>query len=350
MRKVVLNGCFFKEKQRRGVDRFAYELIIRLDKYAKNKDIELLVPNKDIELPFLENIKIIKYGNGFFSKFWHLSSYQWYLLKNKALGVSFFTAYAPFINPGIVALHDIDYEREKNKRFTFRKYLTNRHMLIVNKLMIKVAKHILTVSNFSKNEIVRYYKYNLDKISVIYNGWEHLKKIKINKKVLIRKYETFIKNDFYFYLGGIEARKNIKWIYEMAKRNPQENFVIAGPFNKNISGESVPINIIFLGYITDEEMAFFFSKCKAFLFPSIYEGFGIPPLEALFFGAKVLCSNSSCLPEIYEDSVVYFNPNEYNLNLNDLLNKNVNNSVNILKKCSWDKSARELFNIIEQIR
>lgn len=350
MRKVVLNGSFFLKKQKRGIDRFAYELVIRLDKYAKNKNIELLVPNKKLEIPNLKNIKIVKYGGTISTKFWHLFEYQWYLLKNKALGVSFFTGYAPLINPGIVTLHDIDYELEKNKSFSFREYITNRHMLLINKLMIKTAKYIITVSNFSKNEIAKYYKYNLDKLSVIYNGWEHLKRIKINERLMEEKYKSLMKKDFYFYLGGLNPRKNIQWIYEVAKKNPQKNFVIAGPFNKNINRNKLFTNIIFLGYITDEEMAFLFTKCKAFLFPSIYEGFGIPPLEALYFKTKVLCANSSCLPEIYEDSVVYFNPNDYDVNLDTLLEENVSAPNKILKKCSWEKSAKKLFYIIEKIR
>ena len=107
-------------------------------------------------------------------------------------------------------------------------------------------------------------------------------------------------------------------------------------------------NLKTIGYITDEEMAFFMSKCKAFLFPSLYEGFGIPPLEALYFGARVLCSNSTCLPEIYKDYVTYFDPYDYDVDLDKLLEKPVNKSKEIFDLYSWDKSAKQLLNIIKQ--
>lgn len=108
-------------------------------------------------------------------------------------------------------------------------------------------------------------------------------------------------------------------------------------------------NLKFVGYVSDQESKALMLKCKAFIHPSFYEGFGIPPLEALTCNAKILVSNSTCLPEIYEDSAVYFNPNDYDVNLDELIKTNVSDREKILKKCSWEKSSETLLSILTEL-
>ena len=352
MKKIVLNGKSFIKKNKRGVQRYTCEIIEAMDKYVKNNDVELLVPKTNIELPKFRHIKVIE--KGFINKGWQYTVYQYYILKNRAMGISLSGDVAPFISPGIVAIHDIRFAKEEKEIKSIREFIKNKYNLFIFNMIEKNAKHIITVSDFSKMEIKNYYRHNKNNISVIYNGWEHLKEILIDEKYLKNKYKTIINNSFYFLLGGLEKNKNLKWIYELAKRNKNDLFLMAGPplSKYNIIDYNIDIrrlkNIIYLGYITDEEMAFFMSKCKAFLFPSLYEGFGIPPLEALYFGARVLCSNSTCLPEIYKDYVTYFDPYDYNVDLDKLLEKPVNKSKEIFDLYSWDKSAKQLLNIIKQ--
>ena len=80
--------------------------------------------------------------------------------------------------------------------------------------------------------------------------------------------------------------------------------------------------------------------CKAFLHPAVFEGFGIPPLEALSQGAKILLSNASCLPELYGDTAAYFDPCGYDVDLDALLAQPVSKPDKLLEKYSWDKTAR----------
>ena len=86
-------------------------------------------------------------------------------------------------------------------------------------------------------------------------------------------------------------------------------------------------------------MCHIMKNCKSFLFPSFYEGFGIPPLEALAMGAKVICSNAACLPEIFKDSVYYIDPYDNSINLQALLQRPVSPAQNVLSLYDWQKSA-----------
>ena len=357
MRKIVFNGKAFIKKNKRGVQRYTCEIISALDKYAIDKNIEVLIPNVDVELPKLKNIKFIKFGGNITIKGWQYLSYQYYILKNNALSISLSADVAPFIKPGIVAIHDMAILNEKkffssvkNKILYFKNYIKHKYTLFIYYMAVKNAKKIITVSNFSKEEIAKYY--NIDDISVIYNAWEQLKNIKIDEETIRKKYKNIINTRYYFFLGGRDKYKNIKWICEIAKKYKDRNFIIAGPpIDKYSLNDDIDLlemkNIIYIGYITDEEIAFFMKNCRAFLFPSLYEGFGIPPLEALYFGAKVFCAKSTCLPEIYKDYVVYFSADNYNVDLDYLESLKVKNRKDILKIYSWDKSAKMLLDIIE---
>lgn len=351
MRKIVINGKNFIKKNKRGTQRYTCEIIKSLDKYVKNIDIELVVPNVTCELPNFKNIKIVKYGGEITLKGWQYTSFQWYCLKNNGIAVSLSADGAPIIKPGIVAIHDIRYAREKKKKKSLKAKIKNRYNLLINLLIIKNANKIITVSDFSRKEIINYYNYNKD-IEIIYNGWEHLKNIKINEDNILKKYKNIVKKDFFFTLGGMEKNKNLKWIIKVAKRYPEKLFVLAGPpidktnvIDENITVENIS-NIIHLGYISDEEIGYFMKNCKAFIFPSLYEGFGIPPLEALYFGAKVICSNSTCLPEIYKDCVIYINPYDYEINLDKLINTKVEDSKCLFEIYSWENSAKSLLKLI----
>ena len=219
---------------------------------------------------------------------------------------------------------------------------------------IKKGKHIFTVSEFSKNQIKDYYKVYTDKITVIPNGYEHFNDIKEDVSIF-KKHLNLKENEFYFSLGSLQKRKNLKWIYEYAKKHPKEIFAVSGKAINGMVSDTISSlknlpNIILLGYISDAQVKKLMKTCKAFIFPSYYEGFGIPPLEALSVGAKIIISDIPCFKEIFGETAYYINPNNTKIDLNYILqNKNILSSKEILEKYTYDKSAKKLYNTLTQL-
>jgi len=218
------------------------------------------------------------------------------------------------------------------------------------RLIAKKSKHIVTVSNFSKNQIIQYFKAKPENISVIYNGWAHFKNITADNSV----FNDFpiLSKPFYFSLGSLSKRKNIKWILEYAKKNPESVFAISGTSLSTLkvselNGE-IPKNIILLGYLDDSKVKALMTRCKAFILPSYYEGFGIPPLEALSCGARIIVAKAASLPEIYGNTAHYIDPFNTDVDLDALLSEPVEKPDAILAKYSYDISAENVYNIIKE--
>ncbi|MDD4849866.1 MAG: glycosyltransferase, partial [Gemmiger sp.] len=152
------------------------------------------------------------------------------------------------------------------------------------------------------------------------------------------------KGEYFYALGSLAPHKNYKWIREVARRNPEKTFVVAGGKNLASFGEDKEAvdthNILYPGYVTDGENKALMRHCKAFLHPAVFEGFGIPPLEALALGAKVLLSSASCLPELYGSCAAYFDPQDYTVDLDALLAQPVTPPDALLQKYSWNATAQ----------
>lgn len=232
----------------------------------------------------------------------------------------FFNYYLP---PGvrgkkIVTIHDMAY-----KRFPETVRLKTRKMLNLSlKKSINRADLIITVSEFSKQEILSFFPECEGKIEIVYNGvdFDIFKPISDNtlKEVVKKKYK--INGEFLLYLGTIEPRKNIERLLEAYSRFNSElkdspKLVLAGGkgwldsgiFNA-IDKLNLKDNVILTGYVSDDDVPILMNAAKAFLFPSIYEGFGMPVLEAMACGVPVLTSNVSSLPEVVENAAVLVNP------------------------------------------
>lgn len=332
---IIINGRFLTQGIT-GVQRFAHEIIRELDKIVKPGKYKILVPKNIIynKLKY-KNIEIEVCGN-FVGHLWEQLELPFYVKKYDGKLLNLCNT-APIINPGIVAIHDI--QTRVHPEFFSKRFALWYN--IMNKFNIKNSKKIITVSEFSKSEIVKYYKIPKEKISVIYNGWQHMNRIKEDNSILNRlnvKIEEYILG-----VSSMNPNKNFKYILELAKLHPEYRFVIVGKKNNDVfkdgSIEELK-NLTWTGYVNDEELKSLYTNAKAFVFPSFYEGFGIPPLEAIACGCKnIFVSNTSCLPKIYLENVTYLEPNKVTVLF---VKKQKAKSKNILNKYSWKDSAEKV--------
>ena len=278
---------------------------------------------------------------------WQQSDVPRYLKKNKKKGIFFTNIFPVSYAKGIITIHDVSYKA--NPQFFTSK--RDRISALWHRINYWRAAHskmkIVTVSEFSKSEIVKYYHVNPDRITVVYNAWQHMNRIEAAKDTF-DKYPYLNKEEYYFSMSTLAPNKNFKWILEAAKQNPNEVFAIAGGGKlKKVadeSGYSNLNNVFFLGYVSDEDAKTLMGNCKAFIFPTLYEGFGIPPLEAIACGAKgVFVSDTPCMHEIYGNEVEYIDLNNIN---KYIFQKNVQLSNEILERYSWIQSTRKIVGII----
>lgn len=268
-----------------------------------------------------------------------------------------------FRKKGIInTIHDLTAflfpETMKKKSMLYFKYS------IIN--AIKVSEAIITVSNTSKMDILR--KFNPRKIFVINNAISDVfENFEFNNEInrdIKRKYS--LNEDYVLCLGTLEPRKNLTLLlkaYSELKRERKikEKLVIVGRngwkfddvLNK-LKIEDVQDDIIFTGFVDDEYLPYIYLNSKVFVFPSIYEGFGIPPIEAMYMETKVICSNIDVLKEVCGENIIYFK----NCNLEDLkrtictvLNDcNYNYLVNKERadKFKWSEEAKKLLYSIHK--
>lgn len=356
MRKYVFAGDWVLE-QAVGVQRYTYQILLELDKMilsgAIEYDIEMLVPQNNKWVSPFKKIKVIAKGK-IYSKIdkykWQQLTFPLYVIKNKAIGIDMAGA-LPIWGCRICALHDCIKEAFPENfgcHSIYLKLYYIRAKLVTNSKKV----HIVTLSNDSKSEVQKYYHVTDDRIDVVTCGWEHMKYTSTDDAIF-NKLDFEMNDNYFFSLGSKYKHKNFKWVIAAAEKNPHYKFVITGTgiFSNN-EGElkrDVPSNVIFTGYISNEEIKSLMFHCRALIQPSLYEGFGLPPLEALSVGKRIIVSSQSSLPEIYKKSAYYIDPFSDGCDLDDLLDGEVEDPKEILREYSWKHAAEQLLYVIEKI-
>lgn len=265
--------------------------------------------------------------------------------------------------PQIGVIHDLNFEHYPNDlkphiiRY-YKKYFP---------LFAKKADHILTVSEFSKNDIAKTYQIDPEKITVGYNSADESFKKSANIIDLRKKFS--LENDYFLSVGSIHARKNIERLllaFDKFRQNTEKkvNLVLVGnkynwttSMNKTFEGMKFKDDVIFAGHLTREDLVKAYSGAKALVFPSYFEGFGIPLIEAMQCECPVICSNATCFPEVAANAAVYFNAfdvddmaktmHEFYIDSalqRDLIEKGKKRAADF----SWDKTAEIVWSVIEK--
>lgn len=342
---IVINGNFMSSRIT-GIERYARELTSALDDLLKENDaVTLLVPANSKNVPKYKNI-VVQQTASKGGIIWEQTTLRSYLKKHRDTICLNLCNVAPlFVQPGITAIHDIMCKVNKNDFTTLRNRMSRYWHVFQYWYIIKHEKKIITVSNFSKNEIEKRYPNSKGKISVIPNAWQHVLRYSENGNWQ-EKYPFLEDKQFFFSMATLSRNKNGKWIIEVAKRNPDCVFAMAGKDYETAEYTAIPENVYMLGYISDGDACALIKHCKAFLFPSLSEGFGLPPLEALSLGTQIIVSNQSALPEVFEKAAHYIDPYETNVDLDLLLVEQVDDAPTVLNKYSWSESAKILYDLM----
>ena len=356
-KKIVITGLTLAGvTQFAGIQRACRELLLRLDSLLEHETLEieyvytLGLPNLVIRPEELRNIKAVGvkkpfWARSFLSKFWVRSFLARYIRRNRGVGFCLATE-RPFGKRCISFIYDLRPVVTEYDPLEFRK---------IYKKYLRCCKRndglILTDSDFQNALIRNYFGWGEDKVKTIYMGWEHIAAINADESIF-KKFPALTEKGYFYTLGSLAPHKNFQWILEVAKRNPDKIFVIAGGKDVSLWKDSVQegslSNVIFPGRVTDEENKALLKHCRAFLFPSKFEGFGIPPLEALACGAEIALSNATCLPEVYGDTARYFDPDDYDVNLDRLMAQPVSDPDKLLERCTWQNAAQRLLDVLKE--
>ena len=351
-----------------GISEYAYQVLVNLYNFRKNDEINydfvIYLKSQPVDgLPKSTSwwkYKIVKPA-----KLWTQIGLpiNLFLTPKKADVFLTLTHYAPRISPipTIVSVMDLSFLHfpetfKKNDLYQLTKW---------TEYSVAKAKKVITISKSSKDDIIKYYKVPEDKVDVVHLG---LKPLSMNSSS--KSLEEFgINGKFVLFVGTLQPRKNIERLIEAFSKLPENlkdlQLVVVGKkgwlYEEILSAPErfeVKDKVLFLDYVSDNDLPTFYSKAEVFVLPSLYEGFGLPVLEAMRYGCPVITSNVSSLPEAGGDAAIYFNPEKTDeirdsiqrvLTDDKLRESMIEKGNKHYKNFTWQKAAHEVLATIEEV-
>lgn len=269
-----------------------------------------------------------------------------------------------YIRKHIVTVHDLtllNYINKRRQGFVKDTYKNIFKPLIFKAFMsvsVIKATQIITPSNYTKNMIIRRFGTYSKKIAVTYESADRLSTESMPIKRLAGR-------QFILAVGNAFPYKNLQRLIDACQNDELNKYtlVLVGKEDyfytelKRRASKRKIQNIYFTGYVTDGELEWLYQNASLYIFPSLSEGFGLPGLEAMSYGAPVVSSNATCLPEVYGDAAVYFDPTSSDdmaqvildtLNNKELLQKLREDGPKHAKKFSWHKMAEQTLEVYEK--
>lgn len=312
MNEIAINGRFLTRKMT-GVDRFAMEIVSEIDRSLMASDqfvagmrFRIMVPSGTQVALRLNAIPIEivgkRAGQGW-EQFDFPVAAQSHLLLNLCNT-------APVWHPRqVVVIHDAATVAYPT---TFSRGFRSWYRILMP-ILGRIARRVVTVSEFSRTEIIKAFAIPEGKISVCVEGGEHILRIPADATALTR-FGLGVR-PFVLAVSSMAAHKNFRLVLEALQHMPDAPFdvAIAGGANSKVFGDAGHVEsdrIKWLGYVSDAELRALYESAMCFVFPSIYEGFGIPPLEAMHCGCPVLAAEAASIPEVCGDAALYFDPHD----------------------------------------
>lgn len=317
--KIGIDSRAAKWYRGTGIGTYSYQLINSLNKIDSYNDYLLFMPNNSCyDINFNSNFEIKNITQDIQGNFWDEVNIP-NILKSEDIDIYHVPQNGIGLPndktcPFVITLHDII-------PYKMPETVGERYLEIFLREMPKIiplCDGIITVSDYSKQDIIKAFNFPKEKIFVTHLAHEDIY-IPLKKdycKDFIAKHYS-INDDFILYIGGFSPRKNIVGLIQAFSKINQKNLklVIAG--NKGKSYElykstaenyNVSSNVLFPGFIPLEHMPIFYNASKLFVYPSLYEGFGLPPIEAMACGTPIIASNLTSVPEVVKDAGILINP------------------------------------------
>lgn len=348
----VVNGRYLTQKAT-GVHRYAFEICNKL--HEMGVDFHVAVP-KEIHPDYKFNFKVVKCGS-LNTHLWEQISLPRYLKRIGSPLLISFTGCGPLnYSNQIMTIHDVSHER-------YPEWFSKNYYRFYHYMMPRIGKKahaVLTVSEFSKKEIVDTLGINAEKIHVVHSN------VPFHNKPSKEEILNFTRNPeaerYILAVSSMDPRKNfIRLVeaFDKIKDKSVKLYIIGMSFKafntpdlQKLIGENVHLP----GYIPDEKLQTMYQNALLSIYPSLYEGFGLPPLESMTYGCPVINSDIPALREVSQDAALYVNP--YNVEditqkieqllVDEPLRKELQEKGLLqIKKYSWDKSAKQVYELAQ---
>ncbi|HWZ66041.1 MAG TPA: glycosyltransferase family 1 protein [Patescibacteria group bacterium] len=345
-----------------GTGRYVERLIYYLEQIDKINHYLILVRAKDLNYykPTNPNFDIVEAEFADYS-FGEQIGFARLLYSLKADLVHFCMPQQPllYLRPSITTVHDLNLLRINTNDNMGRLELIIKKMIFGGLLTIVAhrTKHVLATSNYTKQDLIKFSHIPDRKVTVTYEATD----VNISQPEPV---ESLVDKDFILYVGRAEAYKNnrglIKAHHQLLKRFPNLRLVIASKIDDLRMHDMIWVDqqgykqVDFLGVISNEELAWLYRNCRAYVIASFMEGFGLPALEAMSSGAPVVSSNTTCMPEVLQDGAHYFDPHSTDeivraisevLSDDGLRKKLIINGQNVCAKYSWRRMAEQTLEV-----
>jgi len=320
--KIGIDGRAAKWYRGTGIGTYTYQLIKSLNAIDMiNKYLLFMPQNCACDIPLNKNFQLRNITENIQNNFWDEinipniledKDIELYHVPQNGIGLPR-DKKCPFI----ITLHDvIPYKMPETVSEKYLKIFSEE----VPRL-ISLCDAIITVSEYSKEDIIKTFNYPRDKIYVTYLASEdiyHVSNLEESATFINNNYS--INSPYILYIGGFSPRKNIIGLIEAFSKlityyKSDIKLVIAGSrgisyslYKSRAIDLKIEDKVIFPGFIPMEHLPYLYNASKLFVYPSYYEGFGLPPIEAMACGVPVIASNVTSIPEILEDSAILINP------------------------------------------
>ena len=347
--ELYINGRFLTRPMT-GVERFAYHICKAMA--AQQLPFTIICPQARIQDCYdVSELKIIHFGRGH-SHLWEQCVLPLFFIGKKDDVIVSFTGLGPvLISHKVMTIHDLSF-LEHPSWFSKTYYWWYK---IMTPLAVKTSQHIITVSNYSKQEILRWYPFvRQDHIHVTYNAAD---------RQLFHPLPQAVKpvERFMLAVASLDPRKNFSRLVEAFAAITDCQLYIVGSnhraFNKEDHDAKSYNNIHYLGRVSDEELVRLYNEAVGFISPSLYEGFGLPLLEAMSCGCPVLASDIPASREVCGNAALYFDSHDTDairqaivhfLTLSDEDRQALQTAgLENAKRFSWTDAAQAIINLVK---